>query len=291
MESRPANDVSPGLLASLFNSAYSVYPSGSPGFDAETMTAWLSRNRISLQRSHVFYSADGVDEALGIALVARRSDKPTHSRLAMIGIIPTAQGHGYGSEGVDLVISAERASGTEILELECLVNDTKALTMYQRRRFQAVLEMPEWESEVIDQMEWHEDPGRATLKETTVDEVERIIEEHGDKERLPWQAYMLSSQRSAKRAFRLGHAYCAISDPDEEESGEPVSLASLIVEEECRGQGQAWDLIRCVLSRYKGRRWSVPGVFPRSGLLGRLPGDETDHGQVLMRLKLNGSGG
>ncbi|KAG9259198.1 uncharacterized protein F5Z01DRAFT_29551 [Emericellopsis atlantica] len=287
MKSRPAHEASPGLLASLFNAAYSVYPSGSPGFDAETMTAWLIRNRISLQRSHVFYPGDGPDEALGIALVARRSDKPTHSRLAMIGIIPTAQGHGYGSKGLDMVISAERASGTEVLELECLIDDTKALTMYHRRRFEAVLEMPEWESEVIDQFEWHEDPGKAALEEITVGEVERIIEEHGDKERLAWQAYMLSSHRSAKRAFRLGHAYCAISDPDEEESGQPISLASLIVEEEYRGQGQAWDLIRCVLSRYKGRRWSVPGVFPRSGLMGRLPGEESDHGQVLMRLKLN----
>ena len=291
METKPADSVPVEQLAQVFNSAYSTYPGGAVvNFTGGTLTAWFQRNLISLPHSYAFFHPDvegGQENPVGYAFIAERDDRQGHCRLATFGIAKEAQGKRLGSKAIRHIVEDQKKRGIRVMELECVKQDVKTLGMYQRLGFEEVQELPEWEREAVplESQDFEEDE---SLEECDVAEVDRLVREFGD-ENLPWQAYTVSASSSAEKGFKLGHAYCVISDPADQES-DAITVVTVFVEREWRGKGEARRLVRAMLARFKGKKWETLGVFPRvyGDKLAKVAGArEVDMQQAQMRLELN----
>ncbi|KAL6862796.1 hypothetical protein ACO1O0_003034 [Amphichorda felina] len=287
MECRPASSLPAAQIAQLFNSSFTGYIAGDVNFTAETFTAWAETNLVNLPRSYVFFdpsiSADG---PIAFGLIALREDQPRLSRLGTMGVAPIAQGKGVGTRALAMIVEREREAGQEELELECIQTNTRALAMYRRIGFKEMRELPGWEHEAVPagSDEFRDDPA---LEEVTVAEVDALVKKHGAAD-MPWQVYFMSRLSIAQRAFRLGHAWCVTTDPEDKEKNE-IKIASLIVEPEWRGQGEATRLARAMMGRFRGKKWCAPGVIPAEygdGLAKKVGAVRPKIGQFQMRLKL-----
>lgn len=287
MESRPASSVTPAQLAQLFNSSFKGYIGGDVNLNADTFTEWYEQHLISMAHSHVFFDASiSGDEPIAFCLIAEREDRPGHSRLGSMGVAGMAQGKRVGSKALATVVQRERERGVRVLELECIQSNVPALVMYQRMGFEIMRELPVWEREAVsvDSTEFADDPA---LEEVSVAEVDALVKKYAVAD-LPWQIWFVSKMSTAQRAFRLGHAWCATSDPEDGEK-DMVKLATLLVEPEWRGRGEGTRLVRAMMGRFRGKKWIARGLFPREfgdGLARRVGAAELEVRQVQMRLEL-----
>jgi ribosomal protein S18 acetylase RimI-like enzyme len=260
MLSKPASELTSEQLAQVFTKSFKSYIGGDVTFTAETMTRWIETEQIWLPKSHVFYSDGASEEPIGFAFIGERADKPGESRLVAMGVVPESQGQGIGSACLQLVIAAAKERGMELIELECIQSNLRAFKMYQRAGFEVIRELYGWERDANAPEEVAINQG---LQECTVPEVEKIVKAHAADD-LPWQAWNFAAQARTQRAFHLGSAWCAISDPDDKERMDsPIVMCSLITEPGHRGQGGAEKLARAMLAKFPGRKWAVPALFPK----------------------------
>ena len=77
---------------------------------------------------------------------------------------------------------------------------------------------------------------------------------------LPWQlaSETIAQMTPPARAYCKDQAYVLISNPD----AEHVVIWSLLVEPDARGNDMGVDMLRRVISKYAGKTWHVPAVYP-----------------------------
>ena len=98
-----------------------------------------------------------------------------------------------------------------------------------------------------------------SLEEIDLRQIGRLVSQYGLPD-LPWQlsGESLAQMTPPARAYCLGKAYIAISDPD----AERVIVWSLLVEDSSQLSTLGADLLRNVISHHTGKTWHVPAIFP-----------------------------
>ncbi|KAK2606032.1 hypothetical protein QQS21_003550 [Conoideocrella luteorostrata] len=260
MESRPASDLSVAELADLFNKSFEDYMGAPAGinFTAESLSDFISLSYISIPHSHVFYMSERPSEPIGSAFIGIRPDKPTEVRLVSMGIFKASRGKGAGSKVLQLILEAERARGTQTVGLECIQQNAAGVRMYTAAGFSIVRELLGWERDAPREGEFAANPG---LRPCSIGEVDVLVKTHGAAD-LPWQAWAFDTSTVKNRAFRLGDAYCVVSDPDDKES-DMIKLVSFIVDPQSRKKGEADRLITAMLGEFPAKKWLVRPIFPK----------------------------
>lgn len=241
-----ASNYSVPQLADLMNRGFEGYFI-SVELDASALFEIIRRNGIDLLESRIIL-ADG--EAVGLALIARRG---WTSRLAAMGIVTSARNGGVGTWTMERLIEEARARGEKEMVLEVIQQNTAGVKLYQKVGFKTVrnlygykLEKPQIES-------------TDALQELDIRDYAHLVTLHG-LSNLPWQASgeTASNFTPPSRAYRLGDAYCLISNP----SVDHVAISSLLVLPDGRGRGQAVRLLKTVFAAFPGKVWHVSALCP-----------------------------
>ena len=269
---RPASDLSIPELADLITRGFEGYFI-SVELDAPALFEMIRRNGIDLLTSRLIL-ADG--EAVGLALIARRG---WTSRLALMGILTSARNGGAGTWTMERLIEEARVRGEKEMALEVIQQNTAGIKLYQKVGFKTVrnlvgykLEKPQAES-------------TDALQELDIRAFGGLVTMHGLSD-LPWQASgeTVSNFTPPSRAYRLGDAYCLISNP----SAENVFISSLLVLPDGRGQGQAVRLLKAVFAAFPQKVWHVSAICPEEvGFVFERAGMKREElSQFQMRLEL-----
>jgi GNAT superfamily N-acetyltransferase len=312
MISKPASDLSSEELATAFNDSFVGHLGGPVHFTGPKMKAWNEAHYVELSRSHIFYDDNNVQggrgrQAIALCLLSiLREDKPNQVRVAAFGVVPQVRGKGTARKALERVIETEKSHGTHLMELECLQTNVAAVKLYARLGFKQVRELTGWERDAaapVPEEDEDEDVTRSDEElptECSIAEVDRLVRQRKNMD-LPWQAWHFATLDGADRAYRLGNAWCVVSDPDKqsdetpekekkEEAEAPIKMMSLIVEAEHRSKGQATRLIMAMVRRFPGRAWTSRAVFPREyggkDALLRTGFKEIEGKQFLKRLEL-----
>ncbi|KAJ3497177.1 hypothetical protein NLG97_g2106 [Lecanicillium saksenae] len=263
MDIKSGSEYTIAEVAKCSNEAFADYFGHPIVWTPEQLESYLPNHCISMQRSLVA-SPKGSDTPAGFCLMAYRDDLPGHARLAGMGVTPSWAGKGVGSQLIKAMVEAARAEGTHTIWLEVITLNTAAIKLYTKAGFEVVRQMGHWKKDVpTDEMSLED--GQLPLEESTPQEVLELTRRYGAAAEMPWQMwhqFALATSPENSRAFKLGQAYCAISDP-EDDSKDTVSLQSLVVVPEARGKGQATALLRAVMAKYPGKKWKSPAVVPR----------------------------
>jgi ribosomal protein S18 acetylase RimI-like enzyme len=225
--------------------------------------------RIELDKAALLHMVwhDGIDasssrvvlrdgDAVGVALIARRG---WSCRLGGMAVVSETRGQGVGKWLMARLIAEARARGERTMVLEVIEQNKPAIHLYhscgfrtQRRLVSYALAQAEEEAEVA-------------LEEVDPRRLSRLVTAHG-LPNLPWQVSgeSLAQMGPPSRAYKLGSAYVAISDPSQSR----VAVRGVVVEPSARRQGQATRLLRAVMANHPGREWMVPALCPEE--IGRL---------------------
>ncbi|MFN8419765.1 MAG: GNAT family N-acetyltransferase [Anaerolineae bacterium] len=244
---RPAIDVPLETLIDLWNSAFADYVTGPVRFTTSLMAQFLYASDINLNFSQVAY---GDDRPAGIAMVSRQG---WTVRLAGMGISADFQGKGIGKHLLSQLLEQARGRGDRQYVLK-LSSRTNALSNCMRT----------WASDhgSIDGLHRRGlagDPDPA-LTEIDIYEVAQALMQHGDP-KLPWQVSGSHIMRygAPTRAYRLGNAVAAISDPN----AANIRLIAMIVAPAQQHQGEGSRLLRALAGKYVGKQWFVPPICPQ----------------------------
>ena len=191
-------------------------------------------------------------QSAGVALIARRG---WTSRLAGMAIVPEARGCGVGRWLMDQLIAEARTRGERAMVLEVIEGNTAAVRLYETCGFRVLRRlvsyvMPGAEAAVAE----------GSLQEIDLRELARLVVVCGLPD-LPWQisGETLVQMGPPNRAYQMGDAYVAISNPD----APHIALRTVLVRPEGRRQGQATHLLRAVMAAYPGKTWHVPAFCPQ----------------------------
>jgi ribosomal protein S18 acetylase RimI-like enzyme len=199
-------------------------------------------------------------EPIGFAVIARRGRM---CRLAGFAIVPEARGRGVGKWFTERLLEEAKARGERAMALECIEQNTPAVRLYEGCGFRTIRRLVGYTLSQADGGE------KAALEEVDMREAALRAIQWGLPD-LPWQvAGETLAQRSLPdRAYRLGDAFSAITDP----SGPAIWLRMIVVKPESRGQGQAARLVRALMSQFPGKKWNVAAVCPEEigGLFERM---------------------
>lgn len=283
MESRSLSGFSFAQIADLFNKGFEDYIGNPVNLTAEAVAEYIPQNYLSLEHSHAFYSPDNPNEPIGFAIIAIRPDKPTESRLGAMGIFKAARGKGVGAKALKIVFDAEKARGTEIVGFECIKQNTPAVKLYTNAGCVITRELFGWQY-TPKEGEFATDP---ELKTCSFDEVDVLVKTHGAAD-LPWQTWGFSKSPDTHKAFRLGDAYCVVTDPEDKEK-DTVKLSCLIVDPQSRRKGEATRLVKAMMAQFPGKKWMATPIFPKEygdGLAAKLGLEETHLTQYQLEIKL-----
>lgn len=257
MQSRPLSELSSDQIADVFNKSFEDYIGTQVNFTGEAAATYLTQNYISPTHSYAFYNAENPNEPIGFAAIAIRPDKPTESRLAAMGITKASRGKGAGPKALKLIFDAEKARGTQVIGFECIKQNTPAVNMYTKAGCVITRELLGWQH-TPQEGEFSTD---SELKPCTFEEIDILVKTHGAAD-LPWQAWEFPKSPETHRAFRLGNAYCVVTDPEDGEK-DMVKLACFIVDPQSRRSGEAMRLVKAMMGQFPGKKWMAPPVFPK----------------------------
>lgn len=283
MQSRPLSELSSGQLADLFNRSFEDYIGTLVNFNAETVVPYMAENFLSAPDSHAFYTDEDPNDPIGFAAIAVRPDKPTETRLLGMGITKNARGKGVGPKALKIAFDAERARGMKVVGFECIQQNAPGVKMYTKAGCVITRELLGWQH-TPKEGEFSTD---AELEPCTFDEVDVLVKTHGAAD-LPWQAWGFSKSPKTHRAFKLGNAYCVVSDPEDKEK-DMVKLACLIVDPQSRRKGEATRLVKAMMARFPGKKWMAPPIFPKEygeAIAAKLGFEETHLTQYQFEFKL-----
>jgi ribosomal protein S18 acetylase RimI-like enzyme/predicted GNAT family acetyltransferase len=262
METKQASLLSNEELAELFTNSFRGYMGSPVLLTAEGLVKWCAANYAEIPRSYVFYlpEEESPTAPVGFGVMAVREDKPTHSRLASMGVVPECQGKGVGGRALGLIIEKERERGVEVLELEVITSNERGVKLYKSAGFEITRELVGWEKGPTGESQ-KEEARDADVRECSVEEVDALVKPHCDED-LAWQAWGFSKSINPLRAFTLNdEAYCVIAVPEQEE--QPINPQCVFVRPESRGKGLSVRLAKAVEAKFPGRKWMVKPVFPR----------------------------
>ena len=188
--------------------------------------------------------------AVGVALIARRG---WTSRLAAMCIAPDARGRGVGRAAMEMLLGEASARGDRSMVLEVIENNLPAVRLYEACGFKTERRLVGYEG-IFDPFD-----EEAKLEEIDIRLVSRLVGIFG-LNNLPWQisAESLAQYGSPNQAYHLGDAAIVISNP----AADQVSIRSVIVLPEARGQGQARRLTQAVIARHPNKKWLISALCP-----------------------------
>ncbi|MDY7075408.1 MAG: GNAT family N-acetyltransferase [Chloroflexota bacterium] len=241
-------------------------------FDVASLLHMVCHDGIDIASSRIV-SQDG--KAVGVALIARRG---WTSRLAGMAIVPEARGKGIGKWLMEQLISEAKERGERTMVLEVVEQNAPGVRLYQGCGFRALRQLVGYavaEPEGVG----------GELKEIDVREAARMATMYGLPD-LPWQVSGESLSRAGPpgKAYRMGSAYVAISDPERPHA----AIRTIVVEPEARKQGQATRLLRAVTAEHPGKTWIVPALCPAEigGVFEKVGFEKEDLSQLQMTLEL-----
>jgi ribosomal protein S18 acetylase RimI-like enzyme len=233
----------------------------------------VRKDSIDLMSSQVLLADD---EPSGIALIARRG---WASRLAAMGISQQIRGQGAGSWFMDKLIDEARERGDHEMMLEVIEQNEPAVRLYQKYSFQTIRRLVGFthKGAIGDDTQ--------DLHEIDLRQAGSLISLHGLPD-LPWQlsGESIAHMNPPARAYHTGKAYIVISNPNVEH----VTIWSLLVEPDARGNEFGVDMLRSVTAKHAGKTWHVPAILPEElGKIYEKAGFEKEHlSQWQMRLAL-----
>jgi len=233
----------------------------------------LRRDGVDLGESRVLLKDN---DPIGVALIARRG---WTSRLAAMGIVSNARGGGAGSWAMERLIEEARTRLEKEMILEVIEQNAAGVKLYQKVGFKTIRRL------VGYQLANPEVRSKEELQELDIRELAKLIAIHGLKD-LPWQlsAESIAQHTPPERAFRLHDSYCLISDPHVEH----IVIWSVLVKAGSRGAGLGPVMMRAVLSRFPGKTWHVPALFPEemAPVFDQVGMQRSEISQLQMSLKL-----
>jgi GNAT superfamily N-acetyltransferase len=215
---------------------------------ADHLLGLMRNDAIDLGSSKILY-VDGKES--GLALVARRG---RHCRLAAMSIIPEARGKGAGKWLMNEFLTDARGRGEAAMFLEVIEQNPVALALYERTGFSKLGRLVGFQGTSLTG-----EPG--DLEEADIKDVVLELLAFGAEE-LPWQcsAEALAQSALPSRAFRLGPAWCIVSDP----STATIQIRTIVVEPDSRREGAARKLLLALFDRFPDKTWKVPIIFPQA---------------------------
>lgn len=215
--------------------------------DAAKFHGMMRADSIDVNFSNVVL-CDG--DVVGVGLIARRG---WTSRLAALSVVPEARGKGIGEWITGQLIEESRARGDKRMVLEVIEQNERAVRLYEKLGFRVVRRLVEYEAESPEGKE-------GELTEIDIYHLSHLVHEYGY-ENLPWQVCgeNLASNGLPHRAYRLGDAFAAISNPGEES----IKFLSLLTLPDARNQGQAARLLQALFAMYPGKVWTFRAIFPQ----------------------------
>lgn len=243
-QTRPLKTLSMQVTADLFNRSFEGYFMPVQ-FTKESFKTFAQRDKIDFSASQVLLAKG---KRIGLALIARREQS---SRLGGFGIISEFRSRGAGSWFVKRLLEEARLRGERQMALEVITQNDTAIRLYERHGFIRLRRLLGFKA--------NRPPGsaHASLQKCNQKLVLDMIHTHGLHD-LPWQLDAKTLHLVTSFGYRLGDAYALISSP----GAENISLRSLVVPTQSRGQGQATRLIGALFARYPNKVWQVPAIFP-----------------------------
>ncbi|MFN8411958.1 MAG: GNAT family N-acetyltransferase [Anaerolineales bacterium] len=243
---QPASEFSTPQLADLLTRGFEGYfvPIN---ITPPVLLTMVRRDGIDLNESRVLLK-DG--EPIGVGLIARRG---WTSRLAAMGIVSHARNGGAGTWAMQELMKEARLRGDQEMLLEVIEQNMAGVKLYQKVGFKIIRRL------VGFKLEAPQAEASDELEEIDIREMARMISVFGSKD-LPWQlsAESIAQHTPPSRAFRLGDAYCVISNPDVEH----VSITSVLEKAEGGEAGQGQKLMRAVFFRFPNKVWHVTPIYP-----------------------------
>ncbi len=191
---------------------------------------------------------------VGAALVARRG---WTVRVAGMAIVPSARRQGVARALMDHLISAARARGDRMMELEVIEQNVPAVSLYEDLGFTRIRRLMGHAGRPTA-VPATPDVDRA-LHEIDVCELARVVTIHGLAD-LPWQlsASTLVQLGPPCVALRCGSSYALVSDP----SAPAIGIRALVTEPEQRRRGHALALLRALFARHPDKEWRTSSIWP-----------------------------
>ncbi|MGD2162332.1 MAG: GNAT family N-acetyltransferase [Anaerolineales bacterium] len=259
-------------LVSLSNEAFADYfvP---VRFTEPSLLSFLALMGISWDLSRVMLKKD---RPVGFILIARRG---WSMRVASMGVLPDHRNHGHGSRMLANVIDKGRTRGDRFLELEVITTNSTAVKLYKATGFEVIQDLYGFRRKAAE-------AGKVfPLEKVDIRAVAHRVAASGARD-LPWQlsAETLACYGPPSIAMQLDGAYAVISDPGQSS----ITLLSLIVEPDRRGEGRGRALLNSLLTTYSEKDFTIPAICPAEfELLFKSVGFErVDLSQHHMRLNL-----
>jgi len=250
LDTRPASDYPILDLGQLMNQSFEDYIVPIHMDNAQFLNMLL-KDSIDLSASRVLLVED---QPAGIALIARRG---WTSRLAAMGITKDLRGKKAGTWFMGKLINEARERKDRQMVLEVIEQNESAVRLYQNSGFDTVRRL----ISLIRQDEKQEEKqdSKIDLEEVDLREMGRLILQHGLPD-LPWQlsGETIALMNPPTRAYKMGDAYIAISNP----TGEHVVIWSLLVEPSARGQALGVETLKNIMTHHSGKTWHVPAIWP-----------------------------
>ncbi|TGE24587.1 GNAT family N-acetyltransferase [Hymenobacter aquaticus] len=193
------------------------------------------------------------EELVGLVLIARRGYT---SRVAAMGLVIEARGHGYGKQMLQTALDEARARGDRSVLLEVFVPNERARRLYERLGFRNTRELFTFRR----QPQAVEDA--APLTEVDPADVARLVAREGEAN-LPWMfaAESLMAATAPTRALSLDDKAFVLLRPE----AERTLVQTIIVRREYRRQGWGRRLLQAVAAAFPGPPLTMPMVTEGPG--------------------------
>jgi ribosomal protein S18 acetylase RimI-like enzyme len=251
---QPALSFSLPVLADVFTRGFEGYFVPVKMTDMILQTI-LRRDGVDLSESRVMLDGDA---PVGLALIARRG---WTSRLAAMGIASEARHSGVGTWAMTRLIEEARARGENQMVLEVIEQNAPAVKLYRKVGFQTLRRL------VGFKLENPQVSSDDAFDEVDIRELAKMVSAHGLAD-LPWQlsGETIAQHTPPSRAFRLESAYVLVTNPStgsgQRPEAEHVSIQSVLVLPEARGQSQAGRILRAAFAKFPNKTWHVSPIFP-----------------------------
>jgi ribosomal protein S18 acetylase RimI-like enzyme len=274
LESRSVLDCGLSETAELLNRGFADYVVPI-ALGLTTLLHMVAHDGIDLNCSRIVLRGG---EPVGAALIARRG---WTSRLAAMAIVPDARGIGVGNWLMEQLIEEGKARGERRMVLEVIEENAAGVRLYRRCGFRVVRRLVSYSMPPTPEAGPHTG---TDLEEVDLRDLARMVMAHGWAD-LPWQVSgeSLALMGPPNRAFRLGDAYIALSNPEAPQ----VGIRAVVTGPEARRQGHATRLLRTVMASFPGKRWGVPALCPEEmgGLFEKVGFEQETLAQFQMALE------
>ena len=243
-------------------------------------SAMESRNRIEDVDLFASQIALHGTTPVALALVARRGRK---SRIAAMGVVVEARGTGVARALLDKVTADARARGDDVLMLECIASNERALRLYRRAGFVAARRLVGWRAGALA-------PEPQPIVEIDPAELGRVLA-RSDDGTLPWQLApeSLAALTAPMRGWTIdGNAFVAGGLLEQE-----VAIRAVFTRPERRRAGHAARLVRGLAALFAPRLLAMAPIVPEglgSELAAHLGVMPHELAQIEMTLPLAAAG-